>query len=1017
MENIKVQIWPDSNNQGLNPGWIKNTAVTNKNNEEENNPIPIIGPSNIPIPGALSFDPNEQEENRFKGCVAIENGIGKYVSFNTKVPFNGINGRNLDFNLNFNNLVDDQNLNNVGFFYNDNKTSNTNIINETLNSIENKNNSFNYPYFIYNQNNKNNLSFKKIYFIPDDSFENYKVLVRNGTLLNTDSEDSNILYDNNDNEFIEVENNVFNFKNLNSKSFNYYNETLSGNNIDKNLLYIENEGNLCFFTKKIFTNNSLSVHASSDKISFFLCKLSNLEVDSELKYYIEDDKNLIFRYKNFFDRDNDKYVNIEVKLALSNNSIDTDNIDDDINLKQGTIVITYGKIASEINPLVGLSNGENINTSENLVNYDNLLDTQWLNENGYGVPKLGACIGFGYSETSKRDTIFTQLDSLDLVLKHDFNSNDNYLKLLISDNEWGNEYSLDDKYYIKILDIGSELPESFFIGIQSIYDYGEYNSDNFNVNNFSSVTNNTNYEGVINNFGFQDDNDIFNNLTDITNDNNSNQITNINDFRWTKVYPNSDDDLNSEYNSKIHSIFIKKKNVSNFEENGKIVITENNRYLLKIIFTLNSDSELPEPNTEQELSIVNNNGPFHYIPLNVGSEQNKTFIIKNDILERNKTYTVSLSDSLGNTDRIGYGFKTFFKDKDDLILNTTNDLTSFPSFNFTHSGDYFDELDSLDIAYKLEIINDRKFPYYKINISEVENTSSSLESKLEFTRGIEYKIKEDDDDGINKLFIGNNTNGEDITRWILLEDTSDSFSSSESYTFRINNEVANTIDLTSDFTTNDFFTQVNKFIETTNSKDGLGDDDKIEDNSGNDLAFDTDTTSFENRPKIYLPFIIPKSERQVQSTKGQILLTNYDKDFTIYNNSFYTNKTEDSINIKHCMHINYTINTGDINIIAFEISMNNKFQNNYSQEPIYFLSKINGLDNKNNNQTYKIEYIQSELTSITNTINGDLHIGYENESDIKDIFNFKLDLSVTLDSSATSSNYENISRQYKIISP
>nr|QDY51729.1 hypothetical protein 1_114 [Mimiviridae sp. ChoanoV1] len=1005
MENIKVQIWPDSNNQGLNPGWIKNTAVTNKNNEEENNPIPIIGPSNIPIPGALSFDPNEQEENRFKGCVAIENGIGKYVSFNTKVPFNGINGRNLDFNLNFNNLVDDQNLNNVGFFYNDNKSSNTNIINETLNSIENKNNSFNYPYFIYNQNNKNNLSFKKIYFIPDDSFENYKVLVRNGTLLNTDSEDSNILYDNNDNEFIEVENNVFNFKNLNSKSFNYYNETLSGNNIDKNLLYIENEGNLCFFTKKIFTNNSLSVHASSDKISFFLCKLSNLEVDSELKYYIEDDKNLIFRYKNFFDRDNSKYVNIEVKLALSNNSIDTDNIDDDINLKQGTIVITYGKIASEINPLVGLSNGENINTSENLVNYDNLLDTQWLNENGYGVPKLGACIGFRYSNQDKRNNVFTELDSLDLVLKHNINSNDNYLKLLISDNEWGNEYSLDDKYYIKILDIGSELPESFFIGIQSIYDYPEYNSDNFNVNNFSSVTNENKYTGVINNFGFELDNDIFNNLTDITDDNNSN----INDFKWTKIYPNIDNDLNRLYNSKIHSIFIKKKKVSNFEENGKIVITENNRYLLKIIFTLNSDSELPEPNTEKELSIVNNNnGPFHYIPLNVGSEQNKTFIIKNDILERNKTYTVSLSDSLGNTNRIGYGFKTFFKDKDDLILNTTNDLTSFPSFNFTHSGDYFDELDSSDIAYKLEIINDRKFPYYKINISEVVNTSSSLESKLEFTRGIEYKIKEDEDDGINKLFIGNNTIGEDITRWILLEDTSDS--SSESYTFRINNEVANTIDLTSDFTPNNFFIEMNDFIKTTNDNQE-NNDDKIEDNSVSDLAFNTGTTntSFEDRHKIYLPFIIPKSKRQFQNISGtdKPTLKNYGNNFQIYNNKFYKNKTftttTENFTVNKYLALQYSINQVGENYIEID-----KLKIKVNNENLYFVSVIES-PKQSVNAALEIDFNPNK----NNIDDGLLYIGYENEGDSADV-EFNISFDITL-SDPTQTNH--ILTKYKIISP
>ena len=44
---------------------------------------------------------------------------------------------------------------------------------------------------------------------------------------------------------------------------------------------------------------------------------------------------------------------------------------------------------------------------------------------------------------------------------------------------------------------------------------------------------------------------------------------------------------------------------------------------------------------------------------------------------------------------------------------------------------------------------------------------------------------------------------------------------------------------------------MNKFIETTNSKDGLSDDDKIEDNSGSDLAFNTGTTitSFEDRDK------------------------------------------------------------------------------------------------------------------------------------------------------------------------
>ena len=407
MENIKVQIWPDSNNQGLNPGWIKNTAVTNKNNEEGNNPIPIIGPSNIPIPGTLSFDPNELNENKFKGCIGIENGVGKYITFNTTVPKNGDIGKNLNFNLNFNNLSESDKLNNIGSFINNNKTVNINTYSESLNSLQTNNDTADYPYFIYDSNNINNLSYKKIYFIPNDTYQQYKVIVKNGTKLNTSTKQ--VLFDyNNNNEFTNVLGNTFNFQDFSDIRFRFYNDELSGNNIDKNLMYFENEGYINLFSKKVFTNNSLNSHTISKKISFLLTDLVFKENTSKIAYYIEDNKNLVIKYENLVSIVNLVNINVEIKLALNSNSLnETYNFDDDINLKPGTILISYGDISTKLKPLVGLSNSNNITLNENLKNYDNLLDTQWLDENGFGVPKLRANIGFGYNNSGDRTTIFT----------------------------------------------------------------------------------------------------------------------------------------------------------------------------------------------------------------------------------------------------------------------------------------------------------------------------------------------------------------------------------------------------------------------------------------------------------------------------------------------------------------------------------------------------------------------------------------------------------------------------------
>ena len=175
---VKVQIWPDPNNLGINPGWIKNTDPAIKDTEEYNYPVPILGPSTIPLPGILSFDPNDEDSNKFKGCVGVENDVGKYVSFSTTSGDNGLNGKDLKINLNFTNLLGDT-KNNIGQIFNSNLSITSNTITETLNSITNNNSFQNHPYQLFTETNKQQMGFKKIFLVPNSDFTSYNVNIRN----------------------------------------------------------------------------------------------------------------------------------------------------------------------------------------------------------------------------------------------------------------------------------------------------------------------------------------------------------------------------------------------------------------------------------------------------------------------------------------------------------------------------------------------------------------------------------------------------------------------------------------------------------------------------------------------------------------------------------------------------------------------------------------------------------------------------------------------------------------------
>ena len=245
------------------------------------------------------------------------------------------------------------------------------------------------------------------------------------------------------------------------------------------------------------------------------------------------------------------------------------------------------------------------------------------------------------------------------------------------------------------------------------------------------------------------------------------------------------------------------------------------------------------------------------------------------------------NNNTGNPNRKGYGFVTNFKNSLDLILHTNNNKTNFPSFNFVYNSSE---------TYKLEIINDRKVPYYGIKIEEVTSISNNTNLKLEFNRGIDYKVEKSSTNDERKLFIGDNNNGNTINQWILLEDTNNG--TDESYTFQINNEISNTLDLKSTYDVDNFFTEFNNFISLTN----ISETNKIEDDDG-DLDFILDSEG--KRTQIYLPFIVPISRRQYQSntTSNIHTLSNYGNKFKIYNNKFYKTFTDGGFTVKKCLKL------------------------------------------------------------------------------------------------------------------
>ena len=917
-ETIKVQNFPNGDN--YNPGWVSNKSQSDviKNNPQYGFPVPLIGPSTIPLPGILSFNPLNDDSNKFQGCIGNKDGEAQYVSFAGGIGNNGENGSDLKINLNFRNLLGDTS-DNIGQIFNDDLSVVTSSKTETLNSITTDNNSIvYYPYQLFQSSDKQNLSFKKIYFIPvynNGNITSYQVKIRNSfkKIDNTSLWDFNIT----DIDMIETsdEDTV-----LNSPFVFYNNNYGPEQKIENKTIYINREGNITF-AKEVFTGNSESIHNSKVRLSFLF---SNLEVDDKTKRYMENPsdktKNFKYRYKNL---KKDNFTSItynSVQITLFTQS-ETDIIytDDDIVLPRGTILFSYGSIPTDFtSPLIGLSNHNSV-SSDDSISFDKFLDTQWLDENGYGVPKLKALLGLQYSATATETGISIRNSAHTFFSSNNINSvqgeTETNLKLTIEDSSWGTYYSdifKNTEYYVKIIDLGEYLPSKLYVAIQSIYDFETYNENRFNYYSSIGGISDSSFTGLITDWeGYLSlDTDKLLNTSGIDN-------------TWVNVY-NSDNSSSASLNSNIHKIFVRKHVVGTFDSTtgeytdttttGENTDPTTDHYLLKIIYTLQSDLA-SEPIQSIPLYVtkdINTSGPFHFSPIysNLSYPSGYlsniiTFTIDGIIDNANKgdyLYKIELYDYKGNANRKGYGFKLELSTGDEVLQQVTDKLTEFPSLSFT-------VLKGSDKQYKLKIENDRKFPYFGVKIT---NSSTTDNNDLTFSRGINFTVKDNSTLIQPTLSLFLNTDEETILKWQLIKDTNTDFGS-QSYTFKINYEESNTIDLTNNDTLADFFTKMNTFIKYTNNNVDINDKiikSKPENKEKYSIQCikllnpdNTTTTKYENMDlstlkiegetdnNIYFPFIIPKSKRDYTTITSKYntelaLLYNSEK-FIIYNNKYY----------------------------------------------------------------------------------------------------------------------------------
>ena len=229
-------------------------------------------------------------------------------------------------------------------------------------------------------------------------------------------------------------------------------------------------------------------HFSNYRISAFLNNLINNSTGGETNQadiYVGQGPygETVITYNNFsaieIDPNNssnslsDNYNNFQIRLWTDESNSDFSGNYSDDHYPSGTIQISYGKSEHQT-PLVGISNQQNYDETTFVpLPFSNLLDSDYTEVTGLGVPQLDATFVFDIPNSAQASIIASNTN---FSRFRQIENSGNLYKLIIKNKNWTSSYSEKyngSYYYTRIMDLGNVSGiQKFYCGIQGLHDVG-----------------------------------------------------------------------------------------------------------------------------------------------------------------------------------------------------------------------------------------------------------------------------------------------------------------------------------------------------------------------------------------------------------------------------------------------------------------------------------------------------------------------------------------------------------------
>ena len=638
----------DSVNSGYKntSGWFKKEQTSDSPSNREVDRHPILRVKNVDNLNAVSGVIRFNEENVGGPVFEGYDGI-KWNSFNNVQAINGVDGLNYKTIVEGENLVNsnDSNTNYYSLFKNitttiindetfvdDSDTGTESQVTETIHRL---------PTFKYESafpSKQFNLANHNIVFEPNDT-TSYKIYVKKNDSwppidYSTHNKYSQI------NNGVKLTSNSYIPVNL-SPNFKFYNQ-------EYDTVYINENGYLTFGVgESAFVQNILQNHFSKYRISAMFLNLVNDETSQGSSTYTTYDSDIfigkgkygesVITFQNYIHNPGtvNYRIDFQIRLFLSNTSIDPNSFYSDDYYPQGTIQIAYNNNANltNISPLVGISDSSGydaVNFTE--LYFSNLLTTTKRDATTEtGIPFLRTFLNIELNDSDSITNLNNKYTNTAATTNQDIDGATTNFKLIlddldsdlitINDTTYGTSYQ-EDNYYIKTIDLGNITLQKIAVAIRSDFDYEPKknnsvvhysDSTNYFVDkegttpNINNTTLDTYWKDIPPN-GFID-------VSYIYNTSNNKDYFNIYENLSTN---NADPSL---YNSTIYRIQARYQKQMDMSSTPP---TLNNNLILKIIYSLGSDTTNLNGHTLSNPIQINFNrslagdniGPYNYIKNN-----------------------------------------------------------------------------------------------------------------------------------------------------------------------------------------------------------------------------------------------------------------------------------------------------------------------------------------------------------------------------------------------------------------